>query len=255
MYRKTLDGKPLCAANKYSLSLCIKCFIGKMHNRGLLPSHSLLNMELPKIGRPLPKAIFTESEVEKILEQPLLFGLKGARDRTILQTFFATGIRRIELLHLDIEDIDLTEHLVRVRKGKGNREYILPVSDRACEWVAFYLAKLRPGLSSISSGSALFLNDLGKQFKANALSDMASRYVRLAGFKRAGSCHLFRHATATIMLDNGADLRHVQEMLGHASNTSTQVYTFLSRYKLTEVYNRTHLSALSDKHIFDTRKG
>lgn len=249
-YRKPKDNQPYCAATKYALLLVIQTFITKMHNRELLCTNKLQYMDLPKVGRPLPKAIFSEAEVEKILEQPLLFGLKGMRDRVILETFFATGIRRAELRQLDVGDIDLEQQLVRVIKGKGGREYILPISDRACEWIVFYLAKLRPKLSKGSFSSVLFLNDKGEKYRANALSDMASHYVRLAGFKRAGSCHLFRHSTATIMLNNGADIRHVQEMLGHANITSTQIYTFVSRSKLTEVYNKTHPSALSDKSIF-----
>lgn len=248
-YRKPQDNEPICDANKYSLLLCVKTFIGKMYNRGLLTSNKLDCIDLPSVGRPLPKAIFTAEEVETILDQTMLFGFKGMRDRVVLEMFFATGIRRVELMHLDLEDIDLDQQLVRVRKGKGKREYILPISDRACGWLVLYLSSMRPRLAHIKSGSALFLNDHGNRYRVNALSDMASRYVRYAGFKRAGSCHLFRHATATIMLDNGADIRHVQEMLGHADITSTQVYTFVSRSKLKEVYNKTHPSALSDKHI------
>ena len=244
-YRKPKDNLPICKANKYALLLNVKTFMGKMYNRGLLEKNTIDHIELPTVGRPLPKAIFTAEEVEKILEQPLFFGEKGMVDKVILETFFATGIRRVELRNLDVEDIDLKQQLVRIRKGKGDREYILPISERACEWIIFYLTKLRPQLATITSGSALFLNDKGSRFRVNALSDMASRYVRLAGFKRAGACHLFRHSTATIMLDNGADLRHVQEMLGHVNITSTQVYTFVSRSKLTEVYNKTHPSALS----------
>lgn len=251
LYRKPKDDEPLCDANKYSLLLCVKSFITKMYNRGLLLTNPLESIDLPTVGRPLPKAIFSADEVEKILAQPLLFGFKGMRDRTILETLFATGIRRIELRNLDIEDIDFEQQLLRVRKGKGKREYILPVSARACEWIVFYLTKLRPKLANIKSGGALFLDDKGRRFRANALSDMASRYVHFAGFKRAGSCHLFRHSTATIMLDNGADIRHVQEMLGHASIASTQVYTFVSRNKLTEVYSKTHPSALSSQSIFN----
>jgi integrase/recombinase XerD len=249
-YRKPKDNQPICKANKYALLLNVKTFMGKMHNRGLIKNNPVAHIELPTVGRPLPKAIFTAQEVEKILEQPLLFGEKGLVDRVVLETFFATGIRRVELRDLDVEDIDIKQQLVRIRKGKGDREYILPISERACEWIVFYLAKLRPQLATISSGSALFLNDKGTRFRVNALSDAASRFVRLAGFKRGGACHLFRHSTATIMLDNGADLRHVQEMLGHANITSTQVYTFVSRSKLTEVYNKTHPSALSQSSIF-----
>lgn len=249
-YRKAKDNQPLSLANKYALCLCIKTFCRKLYQRGLLNSHPLDSLELPKVTRALPKAVFSEEEVEKIICQPLLFGQKGMRDRVILETFFATGIRRIELLHLEIEDILFDQKLVRIRKGKGNKEYLIPISDRASEWIIFYLAKLRPSLAKSSFNSVLFLNDWGEPYKANALSDMASRYVRLAGFKRDGACHLFRHSTATIMLDNGADIRHVQEMLGHASIQSTQVYTHVSRAKLKQVYNDTHPSAMSGSSLF-----
>lgn len=119
------------------------------------------------------------------------------------------------------------------------------ISNRGCEWIAFYLSKIRPRISFISSGSALFLANNGKRFRPNKLSDMVSRYVMLAGIKRAGSCYLFRHATAITMLDNGADLRHVQEMLGHAYISTTQICTHVSRIKLAEVYGKSHPSALS----------
>ena len=97
------------------------------------------------------------------------------------------------------------------------------------------MSKIRPRISFITSGSALFLANNGKRFRANMWSDMVSRYVKLAGIRRAGSCYLFRHATATTMPDNGADLRHVQEMPGHADISTTQIYTHVSRSKLAEV--------------------
>ena len=168
----------------------------------------------------------------------------------ILETFFATGIRRTELANLDIDDVDLDEQQVRVRKGKGDRERIVPISYRGCEWIAFYLSKVRPRISFIASGSALFLANNGKRFKPNKLSDMVSRYVMLADIKRSGSCYLFRHSTATTMLDNGADLRHVQEMLGHADISTTQIYTHVSRSKLAEVYGKSLPSALSEQRLF-----
>lgn len=252
IYRKPLDKKPISDATKYALLLCIKTFMQKMYNRGLLSANKLDCIELPKVGRPLPEAVFTADEVERILDETLLYGLKGVRDRSILETFFATGIRRVELLHLDIEDVDFEQRLVRVRKGKGKRQYILPISKRAIEWIIFYVSKLRPQFANLRSGSSLFLDNYGKRYRASKLSEMASRYVRLAGFKRSGACHLFRHSTATIMLDNGADIRHVQEMLGHADISSTQIYTFVSRSKLTEVYNKTHPSALSQKSLFQS---
>lgn len=249
-YRKPLDGKPMTVASKRGYLTYVKTFVEKLHAKGLLTTNTLEHIELPKIGRPLPKAVFSQSEIQKILNQSLVFGFTGLRDRAILETFFATGIRRTELTNLDIEDVDLNEQQVRIRKGKGDRERIVPISNRGCEWIAFYLSKVRPRISFIASGSALFLANNGKRYKPNKLSDMVSRYVKLAGIKRAGSCYLFRHATATTMLDNGADLRHVQEMLGHADISTTQIYTHVSRSKLTEVYGKSHPSALSEQSIF-----
>ena len=249
-YRKPLDGKPMTVASKRGYLTYVKTFVEKLYVKELLSSNTLENIEPPKLGRPLPKAIFTQTEISKILDQLLVFGFTGMRDRAIMETFFATGIRRTELANLDIDDVDLNEQQVRVRKGKGDRERIVPISTRGCEWIAFYLSKIRPRISFISSGSALFLANNGKRFKPNKLSDMVSRYVMLAGIKRAGSCYLFRHATATTMLDNGADLRHVQEMLGHADISTTQIYTHVSRTKLAEVYGKSHPSALSNLSIF-----
>lgn len=144
----------------------------------------------------------------------------------------------------------MEEKLLRIRKGKGQRERIVPISERYCEWIAFYLSRIRPSIAFVNSCSALFLANNGKRFQARSVSEMVSRYVKLAGIKRAGSCYLFRHATATTMLDNGADLRHVQEMLGHADISTTQIYTYVSRSKLSEVYNKSHPSALSKLSLF-----
>jgi len=249
-YRKSLDNKPISQAQKRNLLTFVKTFIEKLHAKGLLEANQLQYIELPKRGRALPKAIFTIEEIELILAQPLLFGIKGLRDRVILETYFATGIRRSELRMLDIEDIDLTEFLLRVNHGKGHKERIVPISQRACEWIAFYLSKIRPMISFITSGSALFLSNQGKRIHPNRLSDMASQYVRLAGIKRAGACNIFRHATATTMLDNGAELRHIQEMLGHADISTTQIYTHVSRSKLSSVYQKTHPSAQSRSGVF-----
>lgn len=249
-YRKPSDGSPMTIASKRGYLTYVKTFVEKLYVRGMLKTNPLEHIELPKIGRPLPKAVFTQREIAKILDQSLMFGFTGMRDRAILETFFATGIRRTELANLDVEDVDLGERQVRIRKGKGHRERIVPISARGCEWIAFYLSKVRSRLSFVKSGSALFLANNGKRFRPNKLSDMVSRYVMLAGIKRNGSCYLFRHATATSMLDNGADLRHIQEMLGHADISTTQIYTHVSRSKLTEVYGNSHPSALSDQSIF-----
>ncbi len=225
-----------------------------MHHKGLLGSNSLAGIELPRSGMALPRALFSVDEIERILAQPMMFGIHGLRDRAILEVFFATGIRRSELMMLDFDDINFQEHLLRVNHGKGHKERIVPISERACEWLTLYLGKIRPMVSFIGSGSALFLANNGKRYSASKLSEMAARYVKLSGIKRAGACHLFRHATATTMLDNGAELRHVQEMLGHASILTTQIYTHVSRAKLSEIYDKTHPSAISYKGLSGREK-
>lgn len=230
--RKPRDGQPLGVAHKHNILTTLKVFIAAMYRKGLLNRNSLEGIELPSIGRALPKALFSEEEIELILALPLQFGLRGIRDRAILETLFANGVRRGELIPVKLEDVDFERQLLRVNHGKGRKERIMPISQRAGEWLAVYISKVRPMINYVGSGNTLFLANDGKAFKPGKLSELASRYIRLAGIKRFGVCHLFRHTTGTMMLDNSADLRHVQEMLGHASITTTQIYTHVSRKSL-----------------------
>lgn len=249
-YRQSLKDTPLCVAQKRNLLTFVKTFVEKMHAKGLIGTNALQHIELPSKGRALPKALFTQQEIEQILSFALQFGIRGYRDRVIMEVFYATGIRRTELQALDIDDVNLTDGLLRVNHGKGGKERIVPISARACEWIALYLTKVRGRFANIASGSTLFLANNSKAYKPGKLSEMVGRYVKLSGMKRGGACHLFRHATATIMLDNGAELRHVQEMLGHADISTTQIYTHVSRTKLGEVYNKSHPSALSNERLY-----
>lgn len=249
-YRQLQNKKPIGLSHKRNLLTAVKIFIKAMLTKGILKSNALEHIELPNVGRPLPKALFSIKEVELILTQPLMFGVRGIRDKVILETFFSTGIRRTELLSLTLEDVDYSERLLRINHGKGRKQRIVPISIRACEWLAYYVSKIRPQFAFIGTDDTLFLANNGKPYLPNKLSEMAARYVKLAGIKRAGACHLFRHATATAMLDNGADLRHVQEMLGHASISTTQIYAHVSRKQLGKVYNKTHPSAHSSSGLF-----
>ncbi len=250
VYRKELDGQPLSDARKRSLLTFVKTFVQYMHRKGLLAENSLASIELPSRGFQLPKALYSVNEIESILRQTLLFGIKGLRDRVILEVFFATGIRRGELIKLNLDDVDFQSELIRVH-GKGKRERLIPISKRALEWLVLYIGKIRPMFAFIGSGNSLFLANNGKRYKPGKLSDMASQYVKLAGIERPGACHLYRHSTATEMLENDADLRHVQELLGHADISTTQIYTHVSRAKLSAVYSDTHPSAQSDSGLFD----
>lgn len=161
-YRKKLDGKPLSRVQKRNLLTFIKTFVEKMYAKRLLDSNQLDGLELPSKGYTLPKALFSEAEVEKILAQPLVLSANGLRDKVILETFFATGIRRTDLTQLDIDDVDLIEQILRVNHGKGRKERIVPISARTCEWITFYLSKVRGKNSQNELVSALFFSESRK---------------------------------------------------------------------------------------------
>ena len=166
----------------------------------------------------------------------------GLRDRAILELFYATGIRRTELARLCTHDVNLPGNAVVIRHGKANRDRIVPVGPRAATWLARYLIESRPLLAQ-PGDITLFLTDRGEPYIKNRLGDLVKSYLIKAGFSGKGACHLFRHCCATHMLENGADIRYIQELLGHADLTTTQIYTRVSIGKLQEVHSRTHPSA------------
>ena len=142
----------------------------------------------------------------------------------IRDSYYASGIRRAELAELNIGDIDFRNQLITVRKGKGGYDRCVPIAQRALDAVTNYIVNLRPVLARVDSGNALFLGETGKRVQLSKLTGLVGDYVKRSGIGIKGSCHLFRHATATHMLRNGADLRSVQEMLGHKDIQSTQLY-------------------------------
>jgi integrase/recombinase XerD len=174
-----------------------------------------------------------------VLNQPDVDTPWGLRDRAILETLYSTGIRRMELTRLTLYDVDLCAGTVMVRLGKGAKDRLIPIGRRACAWVARYVEEVRPQLAVRSDELALFLTDYGEPFEKNRLGDLVRRYMRHAGMAH-GSCHAFRHAMATHMLENGADIRFIQAMLGHSELTTTQIYTQVSIGKLKEIHAATH---------------
>jgi len=210
-------------------------FLAKQGNLSEDVSRSLRN---PRIGRRLPRFFFRE-QVEKILAAPHPGKPLGVRDQSILEMLYATGIRVSELTGLDLGDVDSSRGLVRVL-GKGDRERLVPLGSYAIRALDAYLTRGRDELASRSSQDtqALYLNHRGARLTGRGVRMLVRTYV-MAGEAR-GSPHTFRHSFATHLLDGGADLRSVQEMLGHASLSSTQVYTHVSQNRLKEVYRRSH---------------
>ncbi len=194
----------------------------------------------PRRPRSIPKAIPLD-EVERLLELPASDGL-GCRDRAILECLYGAGLRISELVNLDVDDVDLDQGSVLVRGGKGGKSRRVPVGRAARSTVGAYLTTVRPALArkASSSGGALFLNARGGRLSRQGCWKILRRYAERAGLGDRVSPHTLRHSFATHMLDAGADIRVVQELLGHASLATTQVYTLVSDSKLREVYLSSH---------------
>ncbi|MDX3775549.1 tyrosine-type recombinase/integrase [Chromatiaceae bacterium AAb-1] len=242
-YRKARNGEPLCRATiRYRLTV-VKVLIRTLFVKGVLEINSTEHFELPKIGRRLPKPILSKLEVKKVLQQSEHYGQRGLRDRAIMETYYASGIRRSELGTLTLDDLDFEQYQLRVNQGKGFKDRYVPIAKSACFWIYRYLKEVRSGLANEHSGKVLFLANNGKPFRVAQLSELVAKYIKLSDIRKRGACNQYRHAAATHMVDNGADIRHVQEFLGHADLSTTQIYVHVSMVKLREVYNRTHPAA------------
>ena len=197
----------------------------------------------PKLGRTLP-TVLTVDDAKMLVEAPKGSDPKTLRDRAILETFYSTGIRLSELVGLNREDLDLSSGLLKVR-GKGKKERIVPIGSKAIEAIRSYLLHHSgpPASRSRADDSVagpIFLNRLGHRLTTRAVAGIVNRYVAQAGLLSRVSPHTLRHSFATHLLDGGVDLRAIQEMLGHASLSTTQRYTHLSTDQLVKVYDQAH---------------
>jgi len=170
---------------------------------------------------------------------------QGVRDRAMVETLYSTGMRRLELVRLKLTDWNAHEGVVLIRQGKGQRDRVVPIGERASAWLARYRDEVRPLLASGADDGTLFLTDYGEAFEKNRLGHRVKGYLAQAGITAPGSCHLFRHACATHMLANGADIRMIQVLLGHADISTTQVYTHVSITQLQAVHAATHPARLT----------
>ena len=233
--------KQLLAASTIRCRLTtVRVFLRFLTKRGIVSNREVDKYELPSLGLPLPKPILSYDDVFKVLKQIPLTTVKGIRDRAIVECFYASGIRRGELVNLNLLDIDFSQQQLRITLGKGKKDRYVPFGKTAAKWLLKYLRDARPSLSTLQSGNAFFLNSLGTRFKPCLLSELMAKYIRKANINKTGACHQYRHAAATHMVDNDADIRHVQEFLGHASISTTQLYLHVSKAKLRSVYAKTH---------------
>jgi len=161
----------------------------------------------------------------------------------MMEVFYSTAIRRAELVNLRIYDVDRDRGTLMVREGKGRRDRVAPLGERALLWVDKYLGESRPELVAAIDDGALFLSSMGEALSLDHVSILVRQYVDRADLGKRGACHLFRHTAATLMLENGADIRFIQQLLGHAKLDTTAIYTQVSIHKLKEVHALTHPGA------------
>jgi len=237
-YRKE-NGQPLGVTTQRGYLGAIQAFFAWLCRDNQLTANPAADLDLPcKPTKILPRALSLE-DVRLILNAPDVTDPLGIRDRAILEIFYATGIRRAECSRIDTDDLELQRGLLIVRKGKGNKDRVVPVGERAVYWVRRYLEQTRPLLQTPQSEHALFLSGYGERLSVGYLGNWVRRVIA-AAIGRPGSCHQLRHSCATHMLENGADTRFIQQLLGHARLDTTQIYTDVAIVQLREVHARTH---------------
>jgi integrase/recombinase XerD len=249
------DGRPLSFMAQYQRLAALRVFFRHLARQNLLLYNPAADLELPRLERRLPKWVLSHAEAEQVIAQPDLGDPLGIRDRAILETLYSTGIRRFELASLHLYDLDAERGTLMVRQGKGKKDRMVPIGERAVLWIDRYLAEVRPLLVLEPDDGILFLGVAGEAIGLHRLSELVRRHVESAGIGKRGSCHLFRHSMATLMLEGGADIRFIQQMLGHAHIATTEIYTRVSIRQLQRVYAATHPAAFAERHRPDTGDG
>lgn len=238
-YRKA-NGQPLSAKVQYARVGAIKAYFSWLAKQNHVLYNPASDLEMPRVRRGLPKQVLTQSEVESVLNQADVTQAQGVRDRTIMEVLYSTGMRRLEVIDLMLHDVDSERGTVMIHEGKGGKDRIIPIGERALRWLMKYRDEVRPQLSTSADTGHLFLTQHGGVFTDNGMTRLVGKYVQAAELGKGGSCHLFRHTMATLMLENGADIRYIQMMLGHKNVSTTQIYTQVSIRQLQEVHKATH---------------
>jgi integrase/recombinase XerD len=237
---RTAAGRPLAWSTHAQHLTALKLLCAWATRTKRLAVNPAADLILPRAPRRLPRAVLSEGEVERVLAVPDVTTPSGLRDRAILELLYSTGLRRRECTVLDLPDVDVARQVVFVREGKGRKDRLVPIGARALAWLARYLTEVRPRLIRGRDASALFVSARGTRITPTRLTDRLHRYVQDAGVGKPGSVHIFRHTMATLMHDGGADIRDLQELLGHAELSTTQLYTHVAIERLRAVHARTH---------------
>ncbi len=234
------DGKPYSGYDQVHRLSAIKTLYRLLHRRGLVLHDPSAAIEYPRADKRLPRGILSIQEARRIVEAPDTETPAGLRDRAILETLYATGIRAGEMGKLTLLDIDTEEKILRVILGKGRKDRNVPLTTAAAEAIDIYLCEGRPRIPLASHSPLLFLAQRGGKMHVSNLNDVVQAWAKQAGIKRRVTCHTFRHSVATHLLKGGADIRYIQVLLGHSSLSSTERYTHVEISDLRKVVKRAH---------------
>jgi len=238
--RRKKNGEPMSFHSQHSSLIPVRAWFKWLAKQNHILYNPAADLDMPKLAYRLPRHVLNVREVETVLAVPDLDTASGIRDRAMLETFYSTGMRRMELVNLRCPDIDPERGTVMIRQGKGRKDRVIPIGERALNWIEKYRDEVRPELATGEDDGTLFLSNLGLAFGVGRLTHLVRDYVEAAQVGKRGSCHLFRHTMATLMLEGGADIRYIQAMLGHASPTTTQIYAQVSIRALKAIHTATH---------------
>ena len=245
-YRKK-NGEPLTFRSQHARLVPLRVWFRWMTRQNHILHNPASEIDLPRLGRTLPKNILSVPEIEQVMLQPNLADPLGLRDRGILEVIYATGLRRLEIINLKLFDLQLDRGLIVVRQGKGKKDRYVPIGERAIAWLTKYIREARPQLAFEPDDLTVFLTAEGEPFSRDHLTWTVRVHIVAAKIGKVGACHLLRHCMATHMHENGADIRYIQQILGHEDIKTTQIYTHVAIRALQQVYAATHPTAFIEK--------
>jgi integrase/recombinase XerD len=239
-YSRKKNGEPLSFSSQHARLVPLRVWFRWMTRQNHILHNPASEIDLPRLGRTLPKVILSAQEVEQIMtlcdvEEPI-----GLRDRALLEVLYSTGMRRLEIVRLKLFDLQLDRGLILVNQGKGSKDRYVPIGARAAAWLEKYIREGRPQLVSEPDDFTVFLTAQGEPFSRDHLTFVVRGRIEDAKLGKGGACHLFRHTMATLMHENGADIRHIQAILGHEDIRTTQIYTQVAIRALQQIHAATH---------------
>ncbi len=245
------NGQPLAVATQLQRLIPLNKFFSWLRLIGRIAVNPAMDLVMPRPDRKLPEATLSALEMNRLVNRPDVNTPFGLRDRAILEAFYSCALRRGELIELRLKDVDFDRGTLFIRCAKGFRDRYVPIGERALFWMRLYVGTVRPCYVSPSYAEHVFISSTGNPVCPDWLCRRVRKYMAECGIQKRGSCHLLRHSVATLMLEGGADIRYVAEMLGHSRLETTQIYTHVSIDRLRAVHLACHPASGLDVAMAD----